>query len=126
MYFQGKPQAKARQSNAGLCRIFPIQLDDRKWNRGNGFDPKTLHVEEVALLWECFSIPVTTFTSHMFPTYLLLSPDYAIGPNSLYCATTSFPMTWHVSGLSEQLDYRNIEVALVTPIRIPGLEITEL
>jgi len=31
-----------------------------------------------------------------------------------------------VSGLSEQLDYTNIEVASVTPIHIPGLEITEL
>ena len=28
--------------------------------------------------------PLTTFTSSMFHIYLLLSPDYAIGPNSLY------------------------------------------
>jgi len=62
----------------------------------------------------------------MFHIYLLLSPDYAIGPNSLYYATTSFPMTWHVSGLSERLDYTNIEVASLTPIHMPGLEITEL
>jgi hypothetical protein len=67
---------------------------------GNGFDPKTLHVDMKELARrlhycgrECFSIPLTTFTSHMFHMYLLLSPDYAIGPNSLYCATISFPMT---------------------------------
>jgi len=27
---------------------------------------------------------LTTFTSHMFDIYLLLSPDYAMGPSSLY------------------------------------------
>ena len=28
--------------------------------------------------------PLTTYTSHRFHIYLVLSPDYAIGPNSLY------------------------------------------